>query len=202
MQKAASASPPPSPPAAGATAGVAGTGGGADHDNEEVPEEPLPVDETKLTAAMRLTYENTRRNSLMLFDDDSFSFGHRGVGTAARGWVAAADDDDDEANAGSGSNDDDYAEAEEAGPSGLSGDEVRKIYAFLRKASAPEVALYPNGVEQWAMRHVHAISNEEAWRATFAKQLAQIDLQLQQVIKQKAADGPHPIGSLAGTLAA
>ena len=70
----------------------------------------------------------------------------------------------------------------EAGPSGLSGSEVRMIYAFLRKACAPEVALFPASVEQWAMRHVHAISNEEAWRATFAKQLAHIDLQLQQAV--------------------
>ena len=66
----------------------------------------------------------------------------------------------------------------------MSNDEVRKIYEFVRKASSPAVRLYPDIVEQWALCQVNAISNEEAWRADFAKQLAKVDLQLKELLRR------------------
>lgn len=137
--------------------------GGEDHNEEG---------ESKASPGMQKAYSNTYQNASQQQDEQEK--------TGRAGSREATDElSSDNAEASS---------AEETNTDGsdhsMSNDEVRKIYEFVRKASSPAVRLYPDIVEQWALCQVNAISNEEAWRADFAKQLAKVDLQLKELLRR------------------
>ena len=176
-------SPPPSPPVsesssieapsaapaavdADQAAKASSKGAGGEDYNEE--------GESKASPGMQKAYSNTYQNASQQQDEQE---------KAGRAGSREATDELSSDNAEASS-------AEETNTDGsghsMSNDEVRKIYEFVRKASSPAVRLYPDIVEQWALCQVNAISNEEAWRADFAKQLAKVDLQLKELLRRDA----------------
>jgi len=67
--------------------------------------------------------------------------------------------------------------------------ESRKITQFIRKASSPEVQLYPAVVEEWVARHQHDISRDERWRTKIAQQIADLGQDIRRVLaKQRQQD--------------
>ena len=46
-----------------------------------------------------------------------------------------------------------------------------QVHQFMRKATSPEVCLYPAAVETWVQRHKYDVSPEERWRAGIASQV-------------------------------
>ena len=80
----------------------------------------------------------------------------------------------------------DDAGDDELNAHGLSGEEVSRIYEFLRKASSPEVRLYPQIAEQWTMRHQHDVASEDRWRTAITQQIAALHTQLANSELRKA----------------
>ena len=50
-------------------------------------------------------------------------------------------------------------------------DPCMQVHQFMRKATSPEVCLYPAAVETWVQRHKYDVSPEERWRAGIASQV-------------------------------
>ena len=66
----------------------------------------------------------------------------------------------------------------------------------MRKATSPEVQLYPAAVESWVQRHKFDVSLEERWRAALATQINDVDLHVQR--EKEAAGTTHAGGGGGG----
>jgi len=53
--------------------------------------------------------------------------------------------------------------------------QVHAVAVFLRKATSPEIQLYPRAVEQWVTQHQFDVSREERWRTTMKQQIGRVD---------------------------
>ena len=54
-------------------------------------------------------------------------------------------------------------------------EDVRSIFEFLRKATSPEVQLYPKEVEKWVLQHQFDVSREERWRMDMTQHLGSVN---------------------------